>query len=49
MQKVTKGLSTVYLYMMQYQEVILEPLLDCQTMPKNGDLPIALHYTLPNV
>ena len=35
--------------MMQYQEVNLGPLLDGQTMPKQGEVPIAHHYTPPIV
>ena len=35
------------LIMMQCQEIILEPLSDGQTMPKNGEIPIALHHTTP--
>ena len=34
---------------MQYYEVILEPLFVSQTMPKNGEIPIALHRTPPNI
>ena len=45
MHKVRKGLSTVYSYMMQYQEVIIEHPLDGQTIPKNGEILIALHHT----
>ena len=31
--------------LMQYKEVISEPLYDGQTMPKNGEIPTALYDT----
>ena len=44
-----KGLIAVYYDMMQYQEVILKLILDGLTMPKNGEIRMALNHTPPNV
>ena len=38
MHNVTKGLWTVFPYIMQHQEVNLEALTDGQTMPKNDEM-----------